>query len=137
MDNNNQKQNGFTYTYSAKEQAELKRIRDKYTAPTEDEDKMARLRRLDASVTNTAQAVAIVFGTIGTLILGFGMSLIMTELAEGLGISGDAAMVIGIIVGIVGGILASLAYPIYNAIVKAKRKKLAPEIIRLTDELMK
>ena len=137
MDNNNQEQNGFTYTYSAKEQAELKHIRDKYTAPTEDEDKMARLRRLDASVTNTAQAVALVFGVIGTLILGFGMSLVMTELAESLGISGDTAMVIGIIVGVVGGVLASLAYPIYNAIVKAKRKKLAPEIIRLTDELMK
>ena len=137
MDNNNQEKSGFTYIYSAKEQAELKRIRDKYTAPTEVEDKMARLRRLDASVTNTAQAVALVFGVIGTLILGFGMSLVMTELAESLGISGNVAMVIGIIVGIVGGILASLAYPIYNAIVKAKRKKLAPEIIRLTDELMK
>ena len=137
MDNNNQEQNGFTYTYSAKEQAELKRIRDKYTAPTEVEDKMARLRRLDASVTNIAQAVALVFGVIGTLILGFGMSLVMTELAESLGISGDAAMAIGIIVGVIGGVLASLAYPIYNAIVKAKRKKLAPEIIRLTDELMK
>ena len=136
MENNNEN-NGFQYTYSAKEQAELKRIRDKYTAPTEVEDKMARLRRLDASVTNTAQAVALVFGVIGTLLLGFGMSLVMTELAESLGISGDTAMVIGIIVGIVGGILASLAYPIYNAIVKAKRKKLAPEIIRLTDELMK
>ena len=136
MENNNEN-NGFQYTYSAKEQAELKRIRDKYTAPTEVEDKMARLRRLDASVTNTAQAVALVFGVIGTLILGFGMSLVMTELAESLGISGDAAMVLGIIVGIVGGILASLAYPIYNAIVKAKRKKLALEIIRLTDELMK
>ena len=137
MDNNNQEKSGFTYTYSAKEQAELKRIRDKYTAPAENEDKMARLRRLDASVTNTAQAVALVLGVIGTLILGFGMSLVMTELAESLGISGDAAMVIGIIVGIVGGILASLAYPIYNAIVKAKRKKLAPEIIRLADELIK
>ena len=137
MDNNNQEQNGFTYIYSVKEQAELKRIRDKYTAPTEAEDKMARLRRLDASVTNTAQAVALVFGVIGTLILGFGMSLIMTELSESLGISVDAATVIGIIVGIFGGALASLAYPIYNAIVKAKRKKLAPEIIRLADELMK
>ena len=136
MENNNENK-GFQYTYSAKEQAELKRIRDKYTAPTETEDKMTRLRRLDASVTNTAQAVALVFGVIGTLILGFGMSLVMTELAESLGISGDVAMVIGIIVGIVGGILASLAYPVYNAIVKAKRKKLAPEIIRLTDELMK
>ena len=137
MENNNQEKSGFSYTYSAKAQSEIKRIRDKYTAPTEVEDKMARLRRLDASVTNTAQAVALVFGVIGTLILGFGMSLVMTELSESLGISGDAAMAIGIIVGIVGGILASLAYPIYNAIVKAKRKKLAPEIIRLTDELMK
>ena len=136
MENNNEN-NGFQYTYSAREQAELKRIRDKYTAPTEVEDKMARLRRLDASVTNTAQAVALVFGVIGTLILGFGMSLCMTDLSKSLGISGDVAMVIGIIVGVVGGILASLAYPIYNAIVKAKRKKLAPEIIRLTDELMK
>ena len=136
MENNNEN-NGFQYTYSAKEQAELKRIRDKYTAPTEVEDKMARLRRLDASVTNTAQAVALVFGVIGTLILGFGMSLCMTDLGEILGSYRDMAMIIGIIVGVIGGILASLAYPIYNAIVKVKRKKLAPEIIRLTDELMK
>ena len=137
MENNNQEQNGFTYIYSAKEQADLKRIRAKYTAPTEDEDKIARLRRLDASVTNTAQAVALVFGVIGTLILGCGMSLCMTDIGELLGFFENTSMMIGILVGIVGGILASLAYPIYNAIVKAKRKKLAPEIIRLTDELMK
>ena len=136
MENNNEN-NSFQYTYSAKDQAELKRIRDKYTVPNEVCDQMTRLRRLDASVTNTAQAVALVFGVIGTLMLGFGMSLIMTELAKNLGMSGDTAVVIGIIVGIVGGILASLAYPIYNAIVKVKRKRLAPEIIRLTDELMK
>jgi hypothetical protein len=135
MDNNGQ--NGFNYTYSAKEQAELKKIREKYTPSTEPEDKMARLRKLDASVTDTAQAFALVLGVLGTLFLGFGMSIIMTDLSELLGLSGNAAMAVGVIVGIVGGILASLAYPIYNAIVKAKRKKLAPEIIRLTDELMK
>ncbi|MBQ4273836.1 MAG: hypothetical protein IJB94_02550, partial [Clostridia bacterium] len=112
-------------------------IRDKYTAPTEKEDKMARLRRLDASVTNTAQAVALIFGVIGALILGFGMSLIMTELSQILGAYQGWAMPIGIVIGIVGGTLASLAYPVYNAIVKVKRKKLAPEIIHLTDELMK
>ena len=137
MDNNNLEKNGFTYTYSAKEQAELKKIREKYVAPPQSEDKMERLRRLDASVTQTAQAVALVCGVIGTLILGFGMSLIMTDLAEILGSCKDMAMGIGILVGLVGGILASLAYPLYNAIVKAKRKKLAPEIIRLADELMK
>jgi len=137
MQNNNNEQNEFSYTYSAKEQAELKRIREKYSPSTEAEDKMTRLRRLDASVTNTAQAVALIFGVIGTLILGFGMSLIMTDLCEILGSHRDLAMVIGIIIGVVGGILAILAYPIYNVIVREKRKKLAPEIIRLTDELMK
>ena len=137
MENNHNEQNGFSYTYSAREQAELKRIRDKYTPPTETEDKMTRLRRLDAGVTKTAQSVAILIGVIGALTLGSGMSLIMTDLAEILGLYNDAAVVIGIAVGIVGGVLISLAYPIYNAIVKAKRKKLAPEILRLTDELMK
>lgn len=137
MDSNNQEKSGFTYTYSAKEQAELKKIREKYTPPTEVEDKMARLRRLDQSVTQTAQITALVFGIIGALILGFGMSLVMTDVGEILGSYKDMAMVIGILVGVFGGILTSLAYPIYNAIVKTKRKKLAPEIIRLTDELMK
>ena len=137
MENHNQDTRGFTYTYSAKEQAELKRIREKYTAPAEPEDKMARLRRLDASVTNTAQAAALAVGVTGTLVLGAGMSLIMTELAEILRISEDTAMVTGIIIGVVGGVLAALAYPLYNAIVKARRKKLAPEILRLADELTK
>lgn len=137
MDNNNHEQKGFTYTYSAKEQEELRSIREKYSAPTEAEDKLVRLRKLDASVTNTAQAVSLVFGVIGTLTLGFGMSLIMTDLAVILGLYRELAMIIGIAVGFAGGILAALAYPAYTAIVKARRKKLAPEIIRLTDELMK
>ena len=129
--------NKFEFNYSAGEQAEVKRIREKYTAPTEEENKMARLRRLDASVTATAQTAAISMGTIGALVLGFGMSLIMTDLAQRLSLSPDLAMTIGIPVGLVGGIIASLAYPAYCSIVRVKRKKLAPEIIRLTDELMK
>ena len=137
MENNNQENNGFSYTYSAAQQEELKKIRSKYTPKAEAEDKMERLRRLDASVTNTAQAVALIFGVIGVLILGFGMSLCMTELGSSLGIHGNITMVVGIAIGVVGGVLASLAYPIYTAIVKARRKRLAPEIILLTDELMK
>ena len=91
---NNQEQIGFTYAYSAKDQAELKRIRAKYAVSAETEDKMARLRRLDASVTSTAQAVALVFGVLGTLILGFGMSLVLSDLAEILGRYRDMSMVI-------------------------------------------
>ena len=61
----------------------------------------------------------------------------MTNLFETLGINRDASIIVGVIIGVFGGLLASLAYPAYNAIVKARRKKIAPEIIRLTDELMK
>ena len=98
---------------------------------------MTRLRKLDASVTVTAQAVALTLGIIGALILGFGMSLIMTDLSVALKMSAGLAMALGIVIGLIGGILASIAYPMYNLIVKIKREKIAPEIIRLTDELMK
>ena len=134
---NNKEQNRFSYTYSAKEQDELKKIREKYIPMTESEDKMARLRRLDAGVTGGARAVSVSLGIVGTLVMGGGMSLCMTEFSQILGQNSDMSMGIGIIVGIVGGVLASLAYPIYNAIVKHRRKKIAPEILRLTDELMK
>ena len=137
MESNVREEGGFTYTYSAKEQAEVKAIRDKYAPPTEIEDKMTRLRRLDASVTRTAQIVAFVLGVIGTLVLGSGMSIIMTDLAAIFGLDSVTSIIVGIIVGLLGGILVSLAYPIYTLIVKLKRKQLAPEIIRLTDELMK
>ena len=98
---------------------------------------MAQLRRLDASVTQKATAAALVFGIIGALLLGFGMSLAMTELSAILGALGSMAMLAGIAVGIIGIVLVCLAYPIYNRIVKKEREKIAPEIIRLTDELMK
>lgn len=137
MDNNNREENGFVYNYSAKEQAEVKRIREKYMSAPKAEDKMAYLRKLDASVTRTAQIVALIFGIVGAIILGLGMSIIMTDLSEFMGLSNDMAMIVGIIIGIFGVVLVSVAYPIYNVVVKRKRKKIAPEIIRLTDELMK
>lgn len=135
MDNNNN--NSFKYTYSANEQDEIKKIREKYTPEEKSEDKMERLRRLDSGVTKKAQIVSMTLGIIGTLILGFGMSLVMTDLADIFGTYEDLAMIIGIIIGIVGIVLDCSAYPIYNLIVKRERKKIAPEVIKLTDELMK
>ena len=137
MENNNEN-NGFQYTYSAKEQEELKRIREKYTEKADsDEDKMARIRRLDNGVVQKATAFSIAFGIVGTLIMGLGMSLVMTDLAEKLGFYHNVAFICGIIIGVLGGILVSLAYPIYNAVIKRERKKIAPEIIKLTDDLIK
>lgn len=126
---------GFSYTYSAKEQEEIKRIRKKYAAPAEVEDKMAQLRRLDASVNSKAMTASLVVGIIGALAAGLGMSIVMTDIGEALG--EVLAMVVGIVIGIVGIILVCLAYPIYNRTLKKRREKIAPEILRLTDELMK
>ena len=127
----------FSYTYSAKEQAEIQKIRNKYEKPTAEEDKMTQLRRLDASVHSKATAVALVLGIIGALIMGCGMSLIMTDIGAILGAPSTLAMLIGVPIGIVGMVLVCLAYPVYNRTVKKEREKIAPEIIRLADELMK
>ena len=131
MDNNGK--NGFQYTYSAKDQAEVRRIREKYTR-NKDRNKLERLRRLDARVTQRAQAVSLVFGVLGAFMLGGGMSLIMTDIGKALGMF---SIVLGIIIGIIGGVLAGFAYPIYNYVARIEKEKVAPEIIRLTDELMK
>ena len=127
----------FNYTYSAKEQEEIKAIRNKYVAKEETEDKMTQLRRLDNNATQKATVVSLVFGIVGALILGIGMSLAMTEIGKILALSEFTSMLIGISIGIVGIVLVSLAYPLYNKILKIEREKIAPEILRLTDELMK
>ena len=127
----------FNYTYSAKQQEEIKAIRNKYVKPQLTEDKMAQLRNLDASVTKKASSASLAMGVIGTLALGFGMSLPMSEFSKILNNYENLAMPIGIVTGIVGIVLICLAYPLYNAILKKEREKIAPEIIRLADELIK
>ncbi len=135
---NNNENNGFNYTYSAKEQAELKKIREKYIIDTKlsETDKMTQIRKLDASTTKGAAIFAFCLGIIGSLIMGFGMSLIMTDLKGILGSHSDMAMILGITIGLVGMFAVLVAYPIYQHISEKKRKKIAPEILRLTDELM-
>ena len=125
-----EKKETFTYTYSAKEQEEIKKIRDKYAPQTREENSMEQLRRLDESATKGATVVSLAVGIVSALLLGVGMCCTM--------LSGwEAYFVLGIVVGVVGiaGVIA--AYPIYMRMVRHKRAKLAPEIIRLSDELMK
>ncbi len=122
-----QENNAFQYTYSAGNQEEIKQIRSKYL-PRE-ENKLERLRELDAGVTQKATMYSLIVGIIGMLILGGGMSLCLT--------AGEMWMFLGIPIGIIGMAILSFAYPIYNRIIKTERKRIAPEILRLTDELMK
>ena len=122
----------FEYTYSAQRQQEVEAIRQKYLP--KEEDKMEQLRKLHSIPTQKAQSASIAIGVIGALILGTGMSLCMTELGSALG---NLAMVLGIAVGLVGIVLAAIAYPIYHRVLKKEREKITPEILRLTDELLK
>ena len=127
----------FELTYSAKEQDEIKKIREKYIRPEIKEDKMEELRRLDKKATEKATVTALVVGVIGALILGSGMSMIMTDINLFIGLGNNEALITGIIVGVVGIILVSLAYPLFNKILKKEQERIAPKIIELTDELMK
>ena len=134
MESNNT-ETSFKYTYSASEQEEIKRIRQKYQP--QEEDKMSRLRRLDEKVTQKATSVSLVVGIVGALVMGTGMSLVMTDLGAVLGMADMISMVIGVITGLLGIVWVALAYPVYNNVLKKEREKVAPEILRLTEELMK
>ena len=125
--NEDQKNTTFQYTYSAKEQEELKRIRNKYLP--KEENKMELLRRLDAQVTQKATMYSMIVGIIGTLIFGIGMCCCM--------IWADSVFVLGIIIGVIGMGVLALAYPLYNRTIKKERERIAPEILRLTEDLMK
>ena len=126
---------GFKYTYSAKEQDEIRKIRQKYEP--QEEDGMTKLRKLDLKASERATVIALVPGIIGALVLGSGMSIIMTDFGAILGIKGTVGMIFGIILGLIGIVLVALAYPVYSKVIKKEREKIAPEILRLTEELMR
>lgn len=122
---------GFSFTYSASQQQEVENIRKKYI-PSE-ENKMEQLRRLHAIPTQKAQTASLAVGIIGTLTMGTGMSLAMTEIGA---VLGSMSMLVGILIGIVGMMLIALAYPLYNRVLKRGRAQIAPQILRLTEELL-
>lgn len=124
--------NSFHFTYSAAQQQEIEDIRKKYLP--KEEDKMEQLRMLHGIPTKKAQTASLAVGILGALIMGTGMSLAMTDIGSALG---SLAMVLGIAVGLVGMVLVALAYPLYNRVLKKQREKIAPEILRLSDELLK
>ena len=123
---------GFSFTYSAEQQKEIEAIRKKYLP--KEEDKMEQLRKLHAIPNKKAQSASIAIGVIGVLIMGTGMSLCMTTLGSALG---SFAMVLGIPVGLAGMAAVGLAFPVYQHTLAKERAKIAPEILRLTDELLK
>ena len=108
------------------------------------------LRALDAKVKRPANVFAYVFGSVSAIIMGAGMSLVMTPIAEQInlmsilkpvidqmGITFDPIMPLGIAIGVIGLALAAVNYPIYKGILNARKKKYSAQIIDLSSKLMK
>lgn len=122
-----EKKETFEYAYSSERQEELESIRKKYLP--KEEDKMELLRKMDRKVEMQATITSLIVGIVGCLIFGFGMCCVM--------VWADSLFGLGIITGIIGLIIMGLAYPLCVVVVKKQREKIAPQILELTEELMK
>ena len=125
----NEQKNKFCYTYSAPtetERREIESIRKEYMVSEVREDKLERLRKLNARVKNISVSIAVSLGIFGSLLFGFGMSLSLVW----------ENYVIGILVSAVGIIPIVLANPVYNAVLKRCKATYGEEIVRLSEELL-
>ncbi len=115
----------FEYSYSAEKQSEIDAIRKKYLPPDEREEKLARLRKLDAGVTVPGFVAAMALGIAGALTFGVGMCCF---LVWNLWLPGALTCVLGVIWMLLAPIL-------YRRLVEKRKQEVAPEILRLTEEL--
>jgi len=110
----------------------VQKIRTQYTE--KEHTDLDALKALDTKVKRPANVFAYLFGSLSAVVMGAGMSLVMTDIAETVGIHDP--MLYGIVIGILGMLMAIINYPIYKGILNARRKKYAHEIIALSDKLM-
>ena len=122
-----EQQHVFTYRYSASQNKEVERIRRKYLP--QEESKLDTLRRLDRRVQTAGMVEGLTVGVIGCLIFGLGMCF-------GLDVIGGADW-LSILFGAAGVAVMLPAYPLYQRIAGKTKEKLAPEILRLSEEIMK
>ena len=92
------------------------------------------LRELDAKVKRPANVFAYTFGSISAVVMGAGMSLVMTDIGTIIGIT--SAMVPGIAIGVVGLGMALLTYPMYKSILESRKKKYGAQILELSEKIM-
>ena len=108
------------------------KIRTQYMEKTPSE--LDALRKLDSKVKRPANVFAYTFGSISAIVMGAGMSLVMTDIGATIGIT--SALVPGIAIGALGLGMALLTYPIYKGILNSRKKKYAKDIIELSDKIV-
>ena len=110
----------------------VQKIRTQYTEKQHTE--LDALKELDTKVKKPANVFAYTYGSVSAVIMGAGMSLVMTEIGEIIGVA--SAMVPGIVIGVVGMGMALSTYPIYKKMLNARKKKYASEILKLSDKII-
>lgn len=108
----------------------VKMIRQDYEV--RERTKMDELRALDNKVTLPAYIFAYIFGVISALVSGVGMCLAMGVIGASLG---NAALVMGILIGIIGFAGISVNYPIFARILENRRSRYRDEVLALADEI--
>ena len=111
----------------------VQKIRTQYTEKQHTE--LDALKALDAKVKKPAHVFAYTYGSVSAIVMGAGMSLVMTDIGAIIGITG--ALVPGIAIGVAGLGMALLTYPMYKGILNARKKKYGAEILELSDKIMK
>lgn len=112
----------------------VQKIRTQYMEKDSSEKELDMLRELDAEVKCPANVFGYVFGSIGAIVMGAGMSLVMTDIGTVIGM--ENTMVIGIVIGVIGMIMAIVNYPIYKKILTSRREKYADRILKLSEKIM-
>jgi hypothetical protein len=110
----------------------VQKIRTQYTE--KQSSGLDELKALDAKVKKPANVFAYTYGSVGAIVMGAGMSLVMTDIGAVIGLT--ATMVPGIVIGVVGMGMALTTYPIYKRILGSRKKKFAPQIMELSEKLI-
>ena len=110
----------------------VQKIRSEYTEKQHTE--LDALKALDAKVKRPANVFGYTYGSIGAIVMGAGMSLVMTDIGAKIGLT--ATMVPGIAIGVAGMGMALTTYPIYKKILSKRRAKFAPQILKLSENLV-
>ena len=121
--------NQFNFRYTApteEERKEIDSIRRQYSPQEQTETKLERLRRLDSLVKNTAVVWSLIFGIIGCLVFGLGLTMVLEW----------NILLWGIVLMVIGSVPMAIAYPIYNKLLKKGKAKYGDEILRLSEELL-
>lgn len=110
----------------------VQKIRSQYTEAEHTE--LDALKELDTKVKKPANLFAYFYGSVGAIVMGAGMSLVMTDIGSIVGLAN--AMVPGIVVGIVGLGMVCSTYPLYRKILNSRKAKFGPQILALSEKLI-